>query len=322
MKNKIILICGDPNSINSEIIFKAWKKLDSKLRKSIYLIGNFSLLKEQFKKLKIKTKILKVKNIEEYESFECLKILEVKLKFKNPFKISYLNASNYIIKSLNLGHKLASNKKNVKGLINCAIDKKLLKNSKKRGVTELLAAKNDIKDNSEVMMIHNRNLSVVPLTTHIKIKNISKNLSSKLIIKKIYTLNKNFKKIFNKKPKIGVLGLNPHNSELSSQSEEKLIIIPALSKLKNKGINIYGPLVSDTIFINNYRDFDVIVGMYHDQVLIPFKTLFHFNAINITLGLNYIRVSPDHGTAVDLIGKKKANPTSLLDCLKFINKFN
>ena len=81
------------------------------------------------------------------------------------------------------------------------------------------------------------------------------------------------------------------------------------------------PLVSDTIFINDYKKFDVIVGMFHDQVLSPFKALFKFNAINITLGLKYLRVSPDHGVAKNLIGKNIADATSLLQCINFINKF-
>ena len=123
-----------------------------------------------------------------------------------------------------------------------------------------------------------------------------------------------------KKPKIGVLGLNPHNAEFRKNSEEKRIIFPSTLKLKKKGMNIKGPLVSDTIFMNDYKNFDVIVGMYHDQVLSPFKTLFKFDAINITLGLDYIRVSPDHGTARNLIGKNKANPLSLLKCIDFLAK--
>ena len=133
------------------------------------------------------------------------------------------------------------------------------------------------------------------------------------------SLNKEFKKVFKIKPKIGVLGLNPHNAELNKKSEEVQEIIPAISKLKKAGLNVCGPLVADTTFVNNYKKYNVVVGMYHDQVLAPFKTLFHFDAINITLGLNYLRVSPDHGPAIDLIGKNKANYLSLLQCIRFIN---
>jgi 4-hydroxythreonine-4-phosphate dehydrogenase len=172
------------------------------------------------------------------------------------------------------------------------------------------------------MLIHNKKLSVVPLTTHINIKNVSKKININLIIKKMKTLQRDFKKLFNKKPKIGILGLNPHNAELNNNSEEIKIINPAISKLKKKGFYVKGPLSADTLFINNYKKYDVVVGMYHDQVLAPFKSLFHFDAINITLGLNYLRVSPDHGPAKDIINKNKANHLSLLRCVKFINSLN
>ena len=79
-------------------------------------------------------------------------------------------------------------------------------------------------------------------------------------------------------------------------------------------------MVADTLFIKDFKNYDVIVGMFHDQVLTPFKSIFKYNAINITLGLNYLRVSPDHGVAVDLIGKNKANPQSLIECINFLNK--
>ena len=317
MSNKIIIVAGDPNSINSEIIYKAFKKIDSKTKKRLYLIGSFDLICKQFKKLRYKSKIIKIKNIEDNIISTKLKIIDIPINFKNPFKINFKTSSKYVLKSLNLAHSLAERKK-VKGIINCPIDKNLLKVSKKIGVTEFLASKCKIKNSTEVMLIHNKRFSVVPLTTHLDIKNIAKKITSKLIVRKLKSLNKEFKKIFKIKPKIGVLGLNPHNSELKRKSEEVKIIIPAISKLKKFGLNIYGPLVADTLFVNNYKKYDVVVGMYHDQVLTPFKTLFHFDAINITLGLGYLRVSPDHGTAIDLIGKNKANYLSLIQCIKFI----
>ena len=104
-------------------------------------------------------------------------------------------------------------------------------------------------------------------------------------------------------------------------SEEKRIINPVILKLRKAGIKISGPLVSDSIFINNYKKFDVIIGMYHDQVLGPFKAMFKFDAINITLGLKYFRASPDHGTAYNIIKMKKANEASLLNCINYIHKF-
>ena len=189
------------------------------------------------------------------------------------------------------------------------------------GVTEILAKKCDIKNNSEVMLIKNKKFAVSPITTHIDIKNVSKTIKSQIIINKILTIHKFYLKYFKKKPKIGILGLNPHNAEMRKDSEEKKIIIPSILKLKKRGVNLTGPLVSDTLFIEDFKKYDVIVGMYHDQVLTPFKTIFKFDAINVTLGLKYLRVSPDHGVAKKLIFKNKANPKSLIECINFINKF-
>ena len=320
MKKKIIIVAGDPNSINTEIIYKTWGKINKNLKKNIFIIGSYDLIKKQFKRLKIKKKIF-ISNTNSVENLSEIKIIDVPLKFKNPFKVSLKNSSKYVLKCLDVAHNLSIRKK-VKGIINCPIDKKLLKITKKIGVTELLASKVKNYRKSEVMMLYNKKLAVVPLTTHFPIRKVPTKISKKLIINKILTLNEEFINLFKKKPKIGILGLNPHNGEFEKNSEEIKKIIPAILYLKNKKIQIKGPLVADTLFINNFKKFDVIVGMYHDQVLGPFKTLFKFDAINITLGLKYIRVSPDHGPAKDLIGKNVANYISLLKCINLISKFN
>ena len=314
---KIILLSGDPNSINSELIYKSWKKIPISLKKRIYLITNYNLIKKQLKPLRYRVSLLKVKNINVNSSSQSLKVIDIKLKFKNPFKVSRRSASKFVLDSLNFAHNQAL-KNDVAGIINCAIDKKLL-NKKKTGVTEYLASKCKIKNSSESMLIANDKFAVSPITTHLDIKDVAKNLSKNKIVLKIMTINKWFKKLIKRNPKIGILGLNPHNAELIKGSEEKNIIIPAIKMMKKKGLNIYGPLISDTLFINDYKKYDVIVGMYHDQVITPFKTLFKFNAINITLGLKYLRVSPDHGTATNLIKKNKGNPASLMKCFKFLS---
>ena len=152
-----------------------------------------------------------------------------------------------------------------------------------------------------------------------KIKKSFKKFIYKKIVK--YSNYKQF--LFQKfkiKPKIGILGLNPHNNEFLKGSEERKIIIPAVKKLKKMGINIYGPLSPDTAFLNFQKiGFKVLVGMYHDQVLSPFKALFKFNAINITLGLPYIRISPDQGVGKMMIRKNSANPDSLIESIKFFD---
>ena len=319
MKKKIILVFGDPNSINSEIIFKSWNKLGNQLKKRIYLVGSYDLILSQFKKLNYKINCTLVKNIYEKQNNKDLKIINIDIKFKKPFQVSKKESTKFIRQSLNFAHKLALDS-NVVGLINCAVNKNHLSN-KNIGVTEFLSKKSKIKKDTEIMMIYNKKLSVVPITTHINLKQVSSKISKSLIFNKILNLRSWFKKNFGIDPKIAVLGLNPHNGEMRKNTEEVKQIIPAIKSLKNLKLKIKGPLVADTIFINDFKNYDIIVGMYHDQILGPFKTLFKFDAINITLGLKYLRASPDHGTASNLIGKNKANPESLINCINFIGKF-
>ena len=316
---KIIIVSGDPNSINSEIIYKVWKKISKNIKKKIIFISNKKLLDQQFKKLKYKISTVSINGLSSINFDDSIKILDVKINFNDPFKVSRKSSSRFINESLDLAHKLAKNKE-VIGIINCPIDKKNLNNE--IGVTELLASKCKIKKDTEVMLIRNDYLSVSPITTHFNIKSISKKLSKSLIVKKILVINNSFKKYFKKTPKIALLGLNPHNAEFKKNSEEKKIILPAIRSLKKLKIFIKGPFASDTIFINEYKKYDVVVGMYHDQVISPFKTLFKYNAINLTLGLKYLRVSPDHGVASDKVLLKRSNPQSLFECIKFLNKFS
>ncbi len=320
MKKKIIILSGDPNSINSEIIYKSWIKLNNSVKKRLFLVTNFDLFKHQLDILNLKLKLRKVKDLNDKIIDNSLKIININIDYKNPFKVNETEASKFVLKSLNFAHDQALKNKSVIGLINCAINKNLLGKSK-IGVTEYLAQRCNIKDNSEVMLIRNKSLSVCPITTHIDINQITQKIQPKLIEKKIATINNWFKKKYRRKPKIGLLGLNPHNSEMRKNSIEKKIIVPTILRIKRKGINLRGPLVSDTIFVNEYKKYDVVVGMYHDQVLSPFKALYGYNAINVTLGLKYLRASPDHGTALDKIKRNKADPQSLLECIKFINNY-
>ena len=317
MQNKILIVAGDPNSINSEIIFKSWNNLKKSIKNKIIIIGNLRLLKMQSKKIKFKINLHNIDNFNGPCLNNYLNIIDVPLKFKDCFKVNAIESSQYVISCLSLAHKLSIKKKLV-GFINCSIDKKLINKKGIYGVTELVAKLSKVKKSSEVMMLYNKNLAVVPITTHIKIKEVSKKINKKIIVKKINTLTKYYFKLFKKKPKIGVLGLNPHNAEYAHNSEEVREIIPAINFLKKK-VNIKGPFSSDSFFIKDYKNYNVIVGMYHDQILIPFKNFYKYDAINVTLGLKYTRVSPDHGTGIALIGKNKANTESLRQCVNFID---
>ncbi len=313
--NKFAIILGEPRSINSEILAKS-----NAVKSNCIIIGSYDLLKSQLKILNIKKKLKKIKDLSEFNrKNKSLNILDVPIKYKKPFNISPKETSKYIMKSFNIAHTLSA-KGLIKGFINCPINKKKVFR-KSIGVTDFLGVKNKCR-HSEVMMIYNKKMSVVPITTHIKIKDVSKKLDKNKIIKKLFTLNKSYYRYFKKKPKIAVLGLNPHNYELRKDSEEKKILIPVIKKLKKK-MNIFGPFPADTIFLRgNLKKFNVIVGMYHDQVLAPFKSLFGFDAVNITLGLPYLRLSPDHGVAEDKIKLKISSAYSLDKCIKIISKIN
>ena len=319
MTKSIAIIAGEPNSISSEIIFKTWKLKKKYTHKSFFVIGSIDLLNLQIKKLKYKIKIKKIdKNfkLKDLKGFR-LPVYDVKYKQKKPFEKITSKSNKYIFKCFNMALEFIKNKK-IAGFINCPIAKETLFKKKYQGITEFLSKKVN-KKNNEVMLIFNKNLSVSPVTTHIPLSQVSKKINYYEIIKKVKTINTFYKSFFKKKPKIAILGLNPHNFHTSQKSEEKTIskAIKHLYKLK---INVEGPLSTDSSFVvYNRKKFDVIVGMYHDQVLTPFKALYKFKAINITLGLPFVRISPDHGTGKEIVGKKIANPESLIESVKFFN---
>ena len=320
MKKPIAIIAGEPNSISSEIIFKSWKSKNTYKHKPFFIIGSFKLLKSQMRKLKYNIEIKKIDKDLKKKDFINNKLLicDIKYNQKKAFENISSKSNKYIFECFNLASELA-NKKKILGIINCPVSKEFLFKKKHQGITEYLSEKENKKDNG-VMLIYNHKLSVSPITTHIPIDQVSKKIKKKKIIDKIKIINAFFKKYFLKKPNFVLLGLNPHNYYSSKKSKIKKDIIAAVKILKKLKINIKGPVSSDTSFMSfNKHKYDIIIGMYHDQVLSPFKALYNFKAINITLGLPYIRISPDHGVAQDIVGKKKANADSLIESIKFFN---
>ena len=318
--NKVIIILGGPNSIFLEILFKFFKsKKFNYLKKKIILIGSYDLSINQMKKLNYNFKLNIINKIDESKKNK-INIINVDYHFKKEFSKITNKSNRYISKCFKIGLKIIKKNKNI-GLINGPISKKHFLKKKYLGITEYLAKKT--KSINQVMLIYNEKLSVSPITTHIPIKHVSSQISKKKIINNVLKISKFYKKIFKIKPKIAILGLNPHCETIDKKTEEKQKIIPAIKYLSNKKINIKGPFSPDTFFLKkNIKTFDVAVGMYHDQVLTPIKTLFNFDAINITLGLPFIRVSPDHGPNYDMIGKNVSDPSSIFCAMKFFNKIS
>ena len=323
MKKPIAIIAGEPNSISSEIIFKCWKLRKKFKHKPFIIIGSIQLLNLQKKKLKYNIPIKQINHNFKNKDLISNNLLVYNIKFsqKSAFEKISIKSNNYIFKSFECALKLIKEKK-ISGIINCPVIKEFLFKKKHLGITEYLGKKSGNNGN-EVMLIYNKKLSVSPLTTHIPLSLVSRKLRKMTIFNKVKTINAFYKKNFNKKPKIAILGLNPHNSYGQTKSQESKVIFPAIKKIKKEGIKVFGPISTDTSFmINDKKKFDVIFGMYHDQVLTPFKALFKYNAINVTLGLPFIRVSPDHGIAEDIVGKNIANPNSLMHSIKFFNNIN
>ena len=321
MSKPIAIIAGEPNSISSEIIFKCWKLKKKYIHKPLFIIGSVQLLNLQMKQLKYKIKIKKINKhfkIRDLNEIE-LPVYDIDYTQKKPFEKISSKSNKYIFKCFEVALKFVKDKK-ILGFINCPISKEYLFKNKHQGVTEFLSKKLNKKNNNEVMLIYNKKLSVSPITTHIPLNQVSKKINKYKIVEKVKIINNFYKKFLNKKPNFAILGLNPHNFSISKKSEEKKIINKAIKSLVKLKINAKGPVAPDSSFVifKKYK-FDVIIGMYHDQVLSPFKALYNFFAINITLGLPYIRISPDHGIAEDIVGKKIANPNSLIESIKFFN---
>ena len=313
----IIVVAGEPNSIFSEIFIKSVK---NKIKSPIILICSKKLLRKQakFLKLNIKFNNLEINQLKNHNhKLKKINLVNVNYTQKKTFDKISSKSNTYLKKCFELALKLikmgVSNK-----LINGPISKENFLKNKFNGITEYLAYKTKTKNFS--MIIYNKKLSVSPITTHLPVKFIAKNLNKSLIINKIKLTNKFWLSQFNKKPKFAVTGLNPHCESIDKFKEDKEIIVPAVKELKKCKIDINGPFAADTIFLKNNRDkYDLIFGMYHDQVLTPIKTLFEYNAINITVGLPFIRVSPDHGPNQNMIGKNISNSKSMSESIRFLD---
>ena len=319
MKNKpIVLIAGEPNSIFLEIFFKAIK---NRIYKSpLILICCKKILSNQMKKNKFKKKlnILEIHKLKEYKlDNKSINLINVECQIINK-KFDTNLTNRYLTDSFELALKLIKNKFSNR-LINGPINKKSFLNKKFLGITEFISSKYMTKKTG--MLIYNKHLSVCPLTTHLPIKLVAKNITKRLIKEKIYLIDNFFKKNFKFNPKIAVTGMNPHCESILKFNEDEKIISSAIRSFTKKKISVKGPYPADTIFLKaNRNKFDVILGMYHDQVLAPIKTLFEYDAINITMGLPFLRVTPDHGPNDKMFGQNRSNPLSLIRALQFLDK--
>ena len=298
------------------------KKIIQKFNRPIVIIGSENLLKLQMKLLKYSIKIQKINTFGLKKSNlnkKYINIINVEYRFKKIFDKISSGSNKYINDCFKIALKLL-NEKSAFALINGPVSKTHFLEKKYLGITEYLASKTKVKK-KPTMLIYNSTFSVCPITTHLPINHVTKNLTKSKIVSDVMNINHFYKKKLNKRPKFAILGLNPHCESVEKFSEEKKIIKPAIKFLIRNKIDIKGPFSADTFFSKkNLFHYDIAVGMYHDQVLTPMKTIFGFNATNLTLGLPFLRVSPDHGTNNEMIGKNKSNAQSLISSINFFKK--
>ena len=319
-----ILTMGEPSGIGGEIALKAWL-LGHKELPPFCIIDSPNRLKEICASLNLDAKISEISNIEETADVydKSLPVLPIKLaKNSTPGKLDVLN-SPAVVQAIKQAVELTQMGR-ANAVVTNPIHKDILYQSgfSYPGHTEYLASLVNVKTEPVMMLISER-LRVIPVTRHVSIQTAINKLTPELIIQTAVIADKALRQDFGiPKPRIAIAALNPHAGEGGTMgSEEETCINPAIQILKAKGLLVTGPMTPDTLFHSQSRDtYDVVLCMYHDQALIPIKTLDFDTAVNVTLGLPFVRTSPDHGTALNIAGKGFASENSLVAALKVANK--
>lgn len=304
LNNTKLIFIGDINSINLEIIAKSHNFLVNKKLRYI-LLGDYMDIKNYFNQISYKVKIKEIFQLNDLIKFNKDKILVFNIgnkELSKPLELIYqINISNKLSKLTNFD------------LITMPINKSIIKKEIDfNGMTEYLELINSTKT---YMMMNGDKFSIIPLTTHIRFKDINNYFNEKRFyddLIKIYSLIIFHKLIFDG---ISVLAINPHAGESGTLGNEEKIIRKVILKLKKKynKLNINGPLSADSAFLNIKKN-QLFISFYHDQALIPFKIL-NKKAKNHTIGLSFNRFSPAHGTAEDIKFKNKSNINSFIQCM-------
>lgn len=308
----LIITSGDPAGIGPEIALRA----AASGQKNIVLMGCPSHLEKLARQagIEISLKVISEPELDNLDISGPLPILPISwAETPEPGKPTSKNAPQ-IIKSISDATSLALSGK-AAGIVTNPIAKSILYESGFHypGHTEFLASLDNHADT--IMMLANAHLRVVPLTIHIPLKEVANAINPPAILKTLSILNDGLKQYFDiATPKIAIAGLNPHAGENGHIGDEEIgLLSPAIEMARQAGIEVTSPLPADTLFHEEQRKrFDCVLCMYHDQALIPVKTLDFFGSVNITLGLSFIRTSPDHGTAFDRADQYSARADSLI----------
>ena len=318
---------GDPSGIGPDILLKAWANRESTPLPSIFVVGDMEFLRRRASLLKLEIEFIDFNRAQ--ANIAALPVLEIGKPLigtaGSPDKGDALGT----IKSIDTCVDMTMTGK-ASGMITCPINKHVLYEAgfKQPGHTEYLAELGQNHTDKEirpVMMLAGPELRTVPVTIHIALQDVPGRLTKELIVETVKITERDLRERFGlSRPRLAISGLNPHAGENGSMGhQDQEIVKPAVDELKAMGINAWGPLPADTMFHKSAREtYDVAICMYHDQALIPAKTLGFDDAVNVTLGLPFIRTSPDHGTAYDIAGTGKANPSSFIAALKLAHEMS
>ncbi|MBL4800606.1 MAG: 4-hydroxythreonine-4-phosphate dehydrogenase PdxA [Emcibacter sp.] len=316
---------GEPSGIGPEVILKSWAARSAQGLPDFFAIGNAEILRKTARKLSVDIPVHNIESASETNAvFErALPVLDIQgnadFEFGKPSTDTASLVLNSIEKAVDLIHKGEA-----AGLVTAPIQKSVLYSAGFTcpGHTEYLAelcTREGSPPEIPVMMLVSSELRVIPLTIHMALCDVATSITAELITETCLKIHRSLVQDFGiETPRIAVAGLNPHAGEEGTMGqEEQLIIAPALDHLRDQGMIIYGPLSADTMFHKTARTtYDAALCMYHDQALIPIKTLDFDGGVNVTVGLPIVRTSPDHGTALNIAGKNLASPNSMINALK------
>lgn len=302
---KIAITTGDPNGIGAEITIKALNKLDLPAE-DVVLISNKKIL-DYYGKLE-----------KDYEIIEIPFNSEIE-----PGKVS-AECGEFSFQSVKKACEIGA-----KAIVTAPVAKNALylAGHKFNGQTEILQKYLAHENQLAEMLFIAKNFRVLLLTRHVALKDI--NLTKEIVIEKVLNLREFFKQHFKiENPKFALCGFNPHSGEDGILGKEEInILIPAVAELREKEVNITNPLPADTLFVGASREYfddvsqpkyDCYIANYHDQGLIPIKTVAGDKTVNMTIGLDIIRTSPGHGTAFDIAGKNIADETGMIEAIKAV----
>ncbi len=308
---------GDPAGIGPEIIWKSWANRNDSRLPPFFAVGDRNVFQTLYG-----NEVQVIEAPQEADQVFAHKLPVLHVHDCGPVVAGEPNpeGARCALQALEMSIGLARSG-DAKGVVTGPVSKSLLKNVgfTHPGQTEFIAERCGVSKQNAVMMLAGPSLRVIPMTTHIALREVPAALTGELIIARVHSAAKGMTRNFGiQNPRIAIAALNPHAGEDGNMGSEELeIMIPAIAQLRDEGLDVVGPLPADTMFHGAARGkYDVALCCYHDQALVPLKTLHFEDGVNMTLGLPIVRTSPDHGTAFDIAGQDIANASSMIAAIR------